>query len=58
MQGVAGLDNAAYEYLITVKPEAIPAEIMALAPGNPQEAFMLYFVGKQRGYVKGAAVAA
>jgi hypothetical protein len=57
-RGFAGLDNAAYEYLITVKPEAIPAEIMALAPGNPQEAFMLYLVGKQRGYVTGAAVAA
>lgn len=57
-RGFAGLDDAAYEYLVTVKPEAIPAEILALAPGNPQEAFGLYFVGKQRGYVKGAAVAA
>ena len=57
-KGFAGLDDAAYEYLVTVKPHLIPAEIIALAPGNPQEAFMLYFVGKQRGYVKGAAVAA
>ena len=57
-KGFAGLDDAAYEYLLTVKPHLIPAEIIALAPGNPQEAFMLYFVGKQRGYVKGAAVAA
>ena len=57
-KGFAGLDEAAYEYLLTVKPHLIPAEIMALAPGNAQEAFMLYFVGKQRGYVKGAAVAA
>ncbi|KQO07123.1 hypothetical protein [Sphingomonas sp. Leaf242] len=57
-RGFAALDEAAYEYLVTVKPEAIPAEIMALAPGNAQEAFGLYFVGKQRGYVKGAAVAA
>jgi len=57
-KGFAALDDAAYEYLVTVKPEAIPAEIKALAPGNPQEAFSLYFVGKQRGYVKGAAVAA
>jgi len=57
-RGFAGLDDAAYEYLLTVKPHLIPAEIIALAPGNPQEAFMLYFVGKQRGYVKGAAVAA
>lgn len=57
-KGFAGLDDAAYEYLLTVKPQAIPAEIMKLAPGNAQEAFGLYFVGKQRGYVKGAAVAA
>lgn len=57
-KGFAGLDDAAYEYLVTVKPHLIPAEIMALAPGNPQEAFSLYFVGKQRGYVTGAAVAA
>ncbi|KQN20815.1 hypothetical protein [Sphingomonas sp. Leaf30] len=57
-KGFAGLDDAAYEYLLTVKPHLIPAEIIALAPGNPQEAFMLYFVGRQRGYVKGAAVAA
>lgn len=58
MQGFDALDDVAYEYLVTVKPEAIPAAIMELAPGNPQEAFGLYFVGKQRGYVKGAAVAA
>jgi hypothetical protein len=57
-RGFAGLDDAAYEYLVTVKPHLIPAEIMALAPGNAQEAFLLYFVGKQRGYVTGAAVAA
>ena len=57
-KGFAGLDDAAYEYLVTVKPHLIPAEIMKLAPGNAQEAFGLYFVGKQRGYVKGAAVAA
>lgn len=57
-RGFAGLDDAAYEYLVTVKPHLIPAEIMALAPDNAQEAFMLYFVGKQRGYVTGAAVAA
>lgn len=56
-KGFAALDDAAYEYLVTVKPHLIPAEIIALAPGNPQEAFMLYFVGKQRGYVKGAVAA-
>ena len=56
--GFARLDDAAYEYLVTVKPHAIPAAIMALAPGNPQDAFGLYFMAQKRGYVKGAAVAA
>jgi hypothetical protein len=53
--GFARLDDAAYEYLVTVKPEAIPAEIKALAPGNVQDAFGLYFMAQKRGYVKGVA---
>jgi hypothetical protein len=56
--GFAQLDDAAYEYLVTVKPSAIPAAIMKLAPGNPQDAFGAYFMAQKRGYVKGAAVAA
>ncbi len=56
--GFSQLDDAAYDYLVTVKPEAIPAAIMNLAPGNAQDAFGLYFMAKKRGYVKGAAVAA
>jgi hypothetical protein len=56
--GFAQLDDAAYEYLVTVKPSAIPAAIMNLAPGNPQDAFGAYFMAQKRGYVKGAAVAA
>jgi len=56
--GFAALSDAAYEYLVTVKPEVIPAEIMALAPGNPQEAMSVYLAGKARGYFKGRAVAA
>lgn len=56
--GFAALADTAYEYLVTVKPEAIPAEIMALAPGNPQEAMSVYLAGKARGYFKGVAVAA
>jgi hypothetical protein len=56
--GFSRLDDAAYEYLVTVKPEAIPAEIKALAPGNVQEAFGLYFMAQKRGYIKGPAVAA
>jgi hypothetical protein len=56
--GFAGLDDAAYEYLVTKKPEAIPAQIMALAPGNPHDAFSLYFIGKKRGHFNGEAAAA
>lgn len=51
--GFAALDNTAYEYLMTVKPEAIPAQIMALAPGKPEEAMDKYFTGLRRGYFKG-----
>ena len=53
--GFAQLDDAAYEYLVTVKPQAIPTAIMELAPGNPQDAFGLYFMAQKRGYVKSAA---
>jgi hypothetical protein len=56
--GFAALADNAYEYLVTVKPEAIPAEIMALAPGNPSQAMSVYLQGKARGYFKGVAVAA
>ncbi len=51
--GFVALNDNAYEYLVTEKPEAIPAQIMALAPGNPQEAFSIYFTAKRRGYVTG-----
>lgn len=56
--GFAALADAAYEYLVTVKPEAIPPEIMALAPGKPHDAMSVYLAGKARGYFKGVAVAA
>lgn len=56
--GFPALDNDAYDYLVSLKPEAIPAEIMALAPGNPQEAMSAYLAGKARGYFKGRAAAA
>ncbi len=53
--GFAALDDTAYEYLVTTKPHLIPAEITKLAPGNPHDAFGLYFIGKQRGHFKQAA---
>lgn len=55
--GFAALADDAYEYLVTKKPKAIPAEIMALAPGDPQQAMSIYLAGKARGYFKGAIAA-
>lgn len=55
--GFANLDDTAFEYLLTVKPQAIPAAIMALAPGNPYAAFDAYFVGKKRGLFREAVAA-
>lgn len=49
--GFAALGNDAFEYLLNVKPEAIPAEIMALAPRDPHTAFDIYLAGKRRGYL-------
>jgi hypothetical protein len=56
--GFAALADDAYEYLVTEKPQNIPAQIMALAPGRPHEALSIYLQGKARGYFKGVAVAA
>ena len=50
--GFAALADDAYEYLVTEKPENIPAVIMALAPGKPQEAMSVYLQGKARGFFK------
>ena len=55
--GFSALDDDAFDYLVTVKPHAIPAVIMALAPGKPREAFTLYLQGKQRGYFTTALAA-
>lgn len=55
--GFSALDDDAFDYLVTVKPHAIPAVIMALAPGKPREAFTLYMQGKQRGYFTTALAA-
>ncbi|WP_333573346.1 hypothetical protein [Sphingomonas sp.] len=55
--GFANLTDDAYEYLLTKKPQAIPAIIMALAPGKPHEAMEIYFQGKRRGYFRDALAA-
>jgi len=51
--GFAALADNAYEFLMTAKPQAIPAVIMALAPGEPEKAMSIYLQGKARGYFKG-----
>jgi hypothetical protein len=51
--GFSALADDAWEYLLTVKPQAIPASIMALAPGKPQDAMGIYLQSKARGYFKG-----
>lgn len=55
--GFLSLADDAYEYLVTEKPDAIPASIMNLAPGRPQDAMGIYFQAKARGYFKGAVAA-
>lgn len=55
--GFSALPDDAWEYLLTVKPQAIPAAIMALAPGKPQEAMGIYMQGKARGYFTTALAA-
>lgn len=52
-QGFDALPDEAYDYLIEVRPEVIPPEIMQLAPGKPREAFARYFTAQRRGYYAG-----
>jgi hypothetical protein len=52
--GFTALPDDAYEYLVFMRPEAIPAEIMALAPGDPRAAFSEYFTGQRRGMFRPA----
>jgi hypothetical protein len=51
--GFDALPDEAYDYLLEVRPEVIPVEIMALAPGKPREAFARYFQAQRRGYLVG-----
>lgn len=44
-----------FDYLIEECPERIPAEIMALAPGDPYRAFEEMFAAERRGYLIGRA---
>jgi hypothetical protein len=49
--GFSALDADVFEYLVTEKLQVIPASIMALAPGKPEEAMNIYLRGKARGYL-------
>lgn len=53
VRGFAALEQNAYAYLMQTKPDAIPHEIMALAPGDPFAAMQTYFTHMRRGYVRG-----
>ncbi len=55
--GFSALPDDVYEYLITEKPQNIPAVITALAPGRPQEAMGVYLQAKARGYFRDAVAA-
>lgn len=55
--GFSALSDDVYEYLVTEKPQNIPAIIMALAPGKPQEAMGIYLQAKARGYFRNAVAA-
>ncbi len=56
-ESFAALPVKLLAYLIEKHPEQIPADILALAPGDPDSAFERYFIGKRRGYLTGAVAA-
>lgn len=56
--GFGALPDDVFEYLLEVRPEAIPTEITDLAPGDPLEAFRRYFLAKRRGRLDTYAAAA
>ena len=49
--GFSALPNNVFDFLVERHPEQIPAQIMELAPGDPERAFNLYFLARKRGYV-------
>jgi len=58
MRGFAALPPNVMEYLLDEAPEQIPAEIMALRPGDPRAAMGEYIAARQRGYTRELAGAA
>lgn len=53
--GFSALPEPVFMCLIEKHPDRIPAEIMALRPGDPWAALNEYLIATQRGYIKGAA---
>ena len=58
INGFRALDPLLFAFLIEEHPERIPAEIMALAPGDPYAAFDEYFTALRRGYCSAPKAAA
>lgn len=56
-QGFRALGPVEFAFLIERHPAQIPAEIIALAPGDPFAAFDAYFSALRRGYISAAKVA-
>ncbi len=55
--GFNALEPSVMAFLIEKHPEQIPAEILALAPGDPDAAMEEYLRALKRGYVRGKAAA-
>ena len=51
VSGFHALPSDVFAYLMQVKPHAIPASIMALAPDDPCAAMDAYFMALRRGYL-------
>lgn len=49
--GFAALEPRVLAWIVTRHPDKIPVSVMALAPGNVEEALDRYFMGKQRGFL-------
>lgn len=51
VDGFVYLDPEMLHYILASRPDLIPADIKALAPGNVFEAFDRYITAKSRGYM-------
>lgn len=51
VNGLTALSSDVRRYLVLENPNAIPAIILDLAPGDPAAALQAYFIAFQRGYM-------